>query len=301
MAALFTSGLETETSAFTTEWTGKTDASSILTVQSAVKNSGDDAAQVAHDGTVATAYAYKTFTEQSDVYARAYVMFHDLTFPTDWQGTSVLTLCDGSTQQYDVQVATDATNTALRWYISIRSPNTPVYVSNYGDVAMDTWYCIEMRGVQHATTGGMEFWIDGTKLGSVLNKNTSALAIDTLRAGAGTRANNTPGDGSFIYFDDVEVDTEYIGELASTVAVSQTLQDTYNVRALIAQTLQDTFNLRGLVGQTYADTYSVYGLIGQTLRDTYDIASLSPTPDLGVGARGRRASKRSLSVARRSP
>ena len=76
-----------------------------------------------------------------------------------------------------------------------------------------------------------------------------------------------------------------------TELVSQTLQDTYNVRGLVSQTLQDTSNVRGLVSQTLRDTYdileeaepvsqtlqdtyNVRGLVSQTLQDTYNVRAL---------------------------
>lgn len=65
----------------------------------------------------------------------------------------------------------------------------------------------KLRYVRHATTGGVQFWIDGESVLSVLNQNTAAFYAGMFYMGA-----YNPGDGDFpaasnqLRWDDVTYD-----------------------------------------------------------------------------------------------
>jgi hypothetical protein len=217
---LFACGMEDETSAFTTHWTNKSDASSLLTVSTAVPNNGANSGLVTCDGSH-LAYAYKTIADQTEVYARAYVRLGANTAGSGtYSGCWCFCLSHGATALVNSGFFWDATKTSWHWYCSCRVPSaTSIYNGGAGELTHSQWYRLEIYYKAHASVGGATFWVDGTQKGSVMNlATTTANHCDTVRIGVGAQSCDTLTNASLFYFDDVKVDTSAIGAYVEPVS-----------------------------------------------------------------------------------
>jgi hypothetical protein len=83
--------------------------------------------------------------------------------------------------------------------------------SNSVVLSPDTEYEIEMRYVRHATTGGVQLWLDGTLEIDDLTHDTSAGSDLGYMILAQEISEGTGLAGSYTYFDDVEIASTRIG------------------------------------------------------------------------------------------
>jgi hypothetical protein len=204
---LFASGLEDETSAFTTDFTGKTEGgTTTVEVQTTTKRTGADAAKCNFDGSNGNTNFYKTglSTSGNDFYARGYFYLdssYDHTSTADQ--IIIFTMLDGATALCDVQIQKDATPD---WRIMLRARNPTdewVDFSAYGDVVKSGWHRLEVHFKKNATVGGYEAWLDGVSFASKFTYNTSAYQADEIYFGP--RSTTAPSAGAQ-YWDDIRAE-----------------------------------------------------------------------------------------------
>ena len=179
------------------------------------KNEGDYGfrAYVGNDHTDGHAYAYKSISEgYNDVYVRAYIYIPSSYDMPTWQVHEVLGFNDGSYGNSAAAIAienysgTPGPPTYWRFHVIGALADTPRSNTNF---STDQWHYIEVRWVEDGSNGGIEVWVDGDKLCSDLDQDTTSKNVDRAYAGIGVSAD--PGIGSYLYFDDIKADTSYIG------------------------------------------------------------------------------------------
>ena len=230
MATIFSSGLETEVDAFTTEWTTKVvSAGNALTVSSEAGefNSGSKGAKIVADGTGANCYATKTFTEGGEFYFRVYFKLPSgLEYDPSYKVPISFLLMDGTSALAYAWVRSDVSNTTFHMRFAVRDAGTPttVYTGSADSIATNTWNYIEMHWVVGTgANGGLAAKINGVEVVSDFNYDCAGYAVDTVRCGIsdGKGANLT--GSQTIYFDDVEVnDSGWLGPVGGGVSVDIT-------------------------------------------------------------------------------
>jgi len=211
---IFASGLEHEVAAFTTDFAGKTDASSMLSLAASKAHSGSKSGLVTFDGTHTVAHAYKTgLNNLADVYVRGYFYITGMGGAADFPNIAIMALYSGATEQ--LRVVLQGGDTArgrhmTQYRLTLLHPATAVYSTGYGSCAPDCWHRIEIRYVQSATVGGAQIWVDGESLGSNFAKDTSAYPITALRVGSDI-STVAPANTCRLWFDDVRVEATAIG------------------------------------------------------------------------------------------
>lgn len=216
---LFASGFEDETDLFTTDFTGKTDTASMLSVDATAGRHGGKCLKLTlpGDSTVAS-YVYKSgFNNLTDVYVRFYCkIVTTTTAPAgDFNNMVLCSLYNGETEVARIGDFSGGNSAlgrdSLRARVNTRVPNTTIAATGYGLITPDCWHRIEARYVKNATTGGMQWWLDGIDMGSDFTLNTDANAVTEVRFGH----TNTPGvawpSGWQILIDDARLETAAIG------------------------------------------------------------------------------------------
>lgn len=217
---VFATGFEDEVDAMTTDFTGKTTNGTntvVITTAAGTFKDGAKGGKVTFDGTNKIAYAYKNITDQTDLYVRAYFKLKsDFTIGADYNWVELLSLYDGASELVSLGVQRRGTSGVFRWIVRLNPSGEYVYSGGAaGEIAVNTWYYFELHFVcGTGANGGAVFSVDGVQKGSLLNKNYSANAIDTIRVGnSAVWATGTPG-ASEIYFDNIKADTSAIGACA---------------------------------------------------------------------------------------
>lgn len=224
---VFSSGVEHETSLFTTDFTGKsTTGTNTIVVSATAKNNGANGILCTFDGATKDAYAYKTFSDQTDAYVRVYFKRTGEICGTSGDSVWFLSIQDsgnGTPNLLSVGIEQIASGGGVySWIAIIRNPTAAVlYEGSTNECVVNTWYCVEVRFLQHASTGGFQFWVGGASKASRYNLNTSALAVDKICVGLSSFETNAkiPAAGQTVYMDDVMVNTSAIGAYVAPAAL----------------------------------------------------------------------------------
>lgn len=217
---IFASGLEDETNAFTTDFTGySVSGSNTITVSTDIANHGSKAIKITYAGSVREAYAYKNVTDASTLYVRAYVRFASgFRLNANYKQLALITINDDAPNinaMFYVRTAgASASISDVMWYIRENVSGTDVYLGEAGQIEADRWYRIEIKYVIHASTGGVQAWVDGVSLGSKMDVNTSGRANDFFTIGCNAAGSDAPVASS-IYYDDVKADTSAVGDYSA--------------------------------------------------------------------------------------
>jgi hypothetical protein len=218
---LMASGLEDETNDFTTDFTGySVSGDNTITVSTDVANHGTKAIKITYAGSVRGAYAYKTLSPApTTVYVRAFVRFASgFRLNANYRQLALITINDDAPNinaMFYVRTAGASTSIAdCMWYIRENVSGTDVYLGEAGQIEADTWYRIEIKYVIHASTGGVQAWVDGVSLGSKMDVNTSSRANDFITIGANSAGSDAPVASS-VYYDDIKIDTSAIGDYSA--------------------------------------------------------------------------------------
>lgn len=227
MATIFESGLETETDAYTTEWTGKSvSAGNSLTVSATAAhvNSGSKGGFADCIQGAVNALAYKTFADQTELYLRAYFK---IPVGTELNGNydtiAVLYLRDDTAAQNLFRVGIQGNNstTVFRWssYIWNGTGFNTWYSS--GTVTPGQWHYIEFHWkAGTGADGGGELKIDGSSVASVFTYDLTAYSSDRLSVG-NNNSNAFAAAGGEIYFDDILIsDSDWPGPVATGVEIA---------------------------------------------------------------------------------
>jgi hypothetical protein len=97
--------------------------------------------------------------------------------------------------------------------------------------SLNAWHYIEIRYLKHASTGGGECWVDGTKIVSDLDQ---AIAAQATQFYLGCQYQTSDiGAGDYLYFDDIKADTSQVGAYADAGgAAIRILPESLGLRAL---------------------------------------------------------------------
>jgi hypothetical protein len=205
----WTGNLETETSLFTTEFSGKTvDTGCTVTVQSGVALHGTYSGMVTFDGTHTGGYAYKTFDGLTGTtYFRFYFQLSsDFDAAATWSIFPLMKGLGSATTRFSVTIISADPRTSLALHGRIGELTD---VGSTPSISVNTPYCVEVMWVEDASVGGLQWWLNGVSQGSTLNTDTAGLAVSELRVGM--FAGGTPAAVSEVYFDDVVSSASPIG------------------------------------------------------------------------------------------
>lgn len=234
MASVFSSGLETETDAFTTEFTSKAVESGNAQTVTAVAGqfyAGSKGAKTSFGGTDNSVYAYKTFSDQGEFYFRGYLKMNSaFAVEIDFAACKVFELKDGNQSLIAVDLRAQTGSQAFKWRVVYWNGTDNTTIFDGGDlIALNTWMLIELHWTAGTgANGGGEFKVDAASLGSDYTGAQSTSLCDTIRCGASNAGSAIPSVGSELYWDAIEIDdADWIGglgvELAATIpAVTDT-------------------------------------------------------------------------------
>ena len=221
----FACGFESETSAFTTQFTAKVEANSNtidITTAAGTFNSGLTGAIFTYAGTAGFGTtAYKNAGTTSS-YARFYFKLNSA-FASAAAGLKRLYLGGIRNNAWSTLAGfwleADSGQTAQFHLVGgYRYPGTgwtDVFTGANNTIALNTWYYIEVY-YQKAVSATIQFWLDGVSQGSVTAINTNTYAPNGVDLGISYTVTNTmtPAAGSIVYFDDVKLATTAIGAVS---------------------------------------------------------------------------------------
>lgn len=198
------------------DWTSvTTDGSNAFTATSASLNNGSYGFEADFDGVSSDAYGSKTFTEEADFYVRFYFKMSSDFVQATWKDDSeICFIRDGGASLFYLRLRSRGAGAwSFKGYL-----NAPyVALGELTGIVVNTWYRIEIRYKGgDASTGGGEWWVDGTSRGSDYGQDTSAYAPDSVDIGHMEAVDGIPTAGS-IYIDDVKADTSPVGEYSEAV------------------------------------------------------------------------------------
>lgn len=195
----------------TSEFTSVTqEGSNTFLADVAAKNNGSYGFKCTFDGVTDDCYGLYTDSARDEIYVRFYVYISaDITFNDAWASHYICLLTNtGWTNVVRFEVGSNADKVPYRWII--QGLNLDYLVSSI-NFSLGAWHYIEIHWVKHATTGGAEVWIDGTKIKDDLDNNTDAAQIDKYYFGGKASSTEPDTSGDFYYIDDIKADTQYIG------------------------------------------------------------------------------------------
>ena len=217
---VFSSGIEDEIDAFTTDFTTKTigGTNTLVTTTTAGEfNHGAKGAKASFAGANANAYASKTLSSsQTTLYLRAFIKLGSAyALQAAFQEGQLLTIWDNTNNRRlaDARVQCDATAgfQTFKWLVDANNSGTVLYSGSFGEVPLNTWIRIELKWIQGGVGSGQaEVWIDGVSKGATTTGTWNTFSAEHVRVGdSGIGA--APANGSILYFDDVKADTVAVG------------------------------------------------------------------------------------------
>ena len=233
MAIIFSSGIETEVDAFTTEFDSKSEGSSNTLVTSATAayvNSGSKGARADIDYTdsASGAYAIKGISDNTEHWFRGYVKFDaNLEYGTAFTTVSAFTMRDGSSALWYIYCRADAALNTFHWQVRVRYSTgsyLTLYQGSVDTLTLDQWHYVEIHWkAGTGADGGAEFKLNGTSMASDFTRDCSSYAADTLRCGADFTT-TTFAANTGLAFDDVALDDAgWLGPVTDGVEVTPNL------------------------------------------------------------------------------
>jgi hypothetical protein len=199
-------------------WTSTTGSPSISTDQKHHGTYSCKANIVANATTYA--YAYKTVTDNAELYARAYFLFTDPP-GVAWNYERVFSLAHSTNSI--VTLGVRYAGSTHRFFLRYLSSGTTYTETNYDlNTTIDTgaWYCLEIYcKIATDSTGVATLWVDGVQrinVGSLDNDNY-ADHLDRVNVGITTASN----EAMETYCDCVYVDTVAVGQESTGVTVKK--------------------------------------------------------------------------------
>jgi len=179
IAVLFSDGFDTGDFS---NWDGtNVDGSSEVSADAVVFHTGTHSAYIKIANFDHNAYAYKNFgNSDATVYARFYLYVQS--FPADNGDQQQYANMKGTNKLWYVLGEKGASDTTLR--CKYYTDGGAGYLTDYGALTLDTWYCIEVgMGVDDAA-GWYTWWVDGVEIGTVTGIDSNYCGNPTeIRAG----------------------------------------------------------------------------------------------------------------------
>jgi hypothetical protein len=127
-------------------------------------------------------YLYKTIASSSEISARGYFYVSRSGIVENSDRFSFIGLRSGGTVV--ASAGWRRTGGSTIWCLIIRSGTSSVVAYSQAVPSLNTWYCVELRWRKGSSTGMGELWVDGVRVCSILNKNTSAYgSVNRVQCG----------------------------------------------------------------------------------------------------------------------
>jgi hypothetical protein len=209
-------GSTLETAHDLSAWTGtNADGSNTVAASTTFANSGSYSIKSYQAAWGNQAVAYKSLASASTYYARCYVRYTNM-LDSGGRYSRFLILGDGINYEHIsacIKLYDDPT--VPKWclfYSDGGADQVAVLDSDYPEI--NTWYCIEIKGVISATVGEARFYLNGVeKLTATGLNNDDWGNFD--RVEVGQYFSEGPYGDITNYIDDVVVDTAYIGPISA--------------------------------------------------------------------------------------
>lgn len=182
------------------------DDSCTIALDSDAKHEGTYGYKILFDGVGDTAQGEYAFAEQTEMYVRFYIYIPStFNLENTWDLEGTFHLLDGVSTLAQFGLSSMGATTPVRWAWAYE------FSWSYDDTnfATDTWHYVEIRFLNDGASGGIEVWVDGDKIGTDLDQDTSADKPDNMQIGG--LAGSISPNGDFFYIDDIKADTSYIG------------------------------------------------------------------------------------------
>ena len=194
------------------KWDGTSvDSGCTLEVQSTTKYAGTYAAHAIITSGNRRAYIYKDFTAQSTAYSRVYVRFSS--FPASGDSVTFNFLAGSVGWVQMVEVYNDSGTVKWRLYYHNGTSHTGGLTETLetDNPSLDTWYCVEQKYVQDASSGEARVYINGVEKITKTGLNTSSAgSAGRFHSALFGRTSNLSGNVE-VYVDSCVVADTYIG------------------------------------------------------------------------------------------
>jgi hypothetical protein len=191
----------------------------------------------------------------------------------------------------------DATDDIVTLWFTYSAPNYYIELDAWYDggwhysgpavaLAVDTWYCIELKFVVSPTIGECRVYLDGSEVETITSIDTSDFDVFTVLVG---RQWDTETSAQ-LYIDDVVISDSYIGPLSISTTVNHTIKGTGSTSATAGLNVTNSSNTSllyarndGNVGINNTNPGSNLDVKG-TLRisgDSYGYVGLAPYSTAG--------------------
>jgi len=190
----------------------------------------------------AAARAHQSFSTATTIYTRMFVQRKSSTY--DSHNLEIALLTDGGPP------GTRAWGLFLRFSndefrLEVPHGAGTVYHNTGVTATVDTWFCIEVLWIKHATTGGFQIWIDTVDEGSNFGLDTSAYTPDIFLYG-NTANWGTTGDWD-MYFDHVVMDdADQIGCACPSVGWTGKISGVTNPAKIMGVDVANIDNVKGV-------------------------------------------------------
>ena len=178
---------------------------------------GDYGFRILYGGSAGLCYGVKTFTAQNEEWFRFYIKIPTtLTIP-NYASLFFFSLYDGAIPVGKVGAQLFGNE---RWALQYRYDTTVYSATNF---SKDEMHYIDIGYFRHATTGGIEVWVDDTQILVDRDQDTTGYEVDTIWVGD-VDGNDVPDSGDYFDIDDLIGDDNRVGEYvavenASTLAI----------------------------------------------------------------------------------
>ncbi len=204
------------------------DLSSTFALAGAAANNGSNGYEATFDGVDITCHGVFGFAQQSEIFIRFY-LFVPTGFTigsTSGRYTTIFDLGDGGFVGATIRIRTTTGGVVNQIGGSYR---TEAFTFESTFFSVNAWHYIEVRFLNDAFNGGMEWWVDGNLISQDLDQDTSSRFMDGFRIG-GISSNDQPGANDSFYIDDIKADTSQVGAFppAGTAATIVPILDHHN-------------------------------------------------------------------------
>jgi parallel beta-helix repeat protein len=252
------------------------DAGNSFAIQSSVKNNGTYAVAASFGGTNRNARANKAYTGAADMYTRMYFRVnsgYSITVADTGQLFYALKIDSSNSRALLFLLRDSGGNLYLKGTAINPATNAQVtvFTGTPGSIVPDTWYYVEMRYKGgDASTGGAQFWLNGTSQGSNFSLNTSTTTLGRVEIGGSTGGTGIATNGSILYMDDLKVDTAPIGAFSGGNANIYKSTVSYRINQLAEDgtKLGTTTGLSNVTAGTWYDDFSGGTLYVETADNT---------------------------------
>jgi hypothetical protein len=190
-------------------WTGATvDAGNSLMNGTTPVNTGSAYnATSCSNGTAINAYVYKTISAQSTFDTRFYFYIpSDLIFASNNQYSTIFALWSSTGAHRLAYLRVQRSDPNLQLVMHVRL-SSDVIVGSPPTITTNAWHYVDLHYASGTSSGGIQWWLDGSSIGSNFTGSSNLLACDTIRLGPINMSLGESSPTGNMYWDTVDVNS----------------------------------------------------------------------------------------------